>query len=205
MPGKQRGKILEKYRNIRIPVSPASLESGLWIASGTGFVTKPESAFKGILSSVYWKPTIVWVIDAVRVMNPIQTEVKGIRPIKYRGGNDLAYYIYLKKCRYQVRAHFEWNENRPELAGKYQEDHAVLAPVGQVVTRADLEITLDEEGNFCAASAVDKSEPKILIPATEGSAGRVGKKLHGPPGPCRSPRASTARNPTRAKPPTPWA
>ena len=73
-------------------------------------------ALKGILSSVYWKPTLVWVIDAVRVMNPIQTEVKGIRPIKYRGGNDLAYYTYLKKCRYQVRAHFEWNENRPELA-----------------------------------------------------------------------------------------
>ena len=73
-------------------------------------------ALKGILHSVYWKPTIVWYIDAVRVMNPIQTEVKGIRPIRYRGGNDLAYYTYLKNCRYQVRAHFEWNENRPELA-----------------------------------------------------------------------------------------
>ena len=31
-------------------------------------------------------------------MNPIQTEVKGIRPIKYSGGNDLAYYTYLKSC-----------------------------------------------------------------------------------------------------------
>lgn len=73
-------------------------------------------ALKGILSSVYWKPTFIWVIDAVRVMNPIQTEVKGVRPIKYNGGNDLAYYTYLKNCAYQVRAHFEWNENRPELA-----------------------------------------------------------------------------------------
>lgn len=72
-------------------------------------------ALKGIMHSVYWKPTIIWVIDAVRVMNPIQTEVKGIRPIKYNGGNDLSYYTYLKNCRYQVRAHFEWNENRPEL------------------------------------------------------------------------------------------
>lgn len=27
-----------------------------------------------------------------------------------------AYYTYLKDCRYQVRAHFEWNMNRPELA-----------------------------------------------------------------------------------------
>lgn len=73
-------------------------------------------ALKGVLMSVYWKPTLIWIIDAVRVMNPIQTEVKGIRPIKYYGGNDLAYYTYLKDCRYQVRAHFEWNENRPELA-----------------------------------------------------------------------------------------
>lgn len=73
-------------------------------------------ALKGILSSVYWKPTFLWIIDAVRVMNPIQTAVKGIRPIKYSGGNDLAYYTYLKDCRYRVRAHFEWNENRSELA-----------------------------------------------------------------------------------------
>lgn len=72
-------------------------------------------ALKGILASVYWKPTFIWHIDKVRIMNQIQTEVKGIRPIKYTGGNDLAFYTYLKNCRYQVQAHFEWNENRPEL------------------------------------------------------------------------------------------
>ena len=79
-------------------------------------------ALKGILSSVYWKPTIVWIIDKVRVMNPIQTEVKGIRPIKYTGGNDLSFYTYLKSCRYQVMAHFEWNENRPKLIGDRNEN-----------------------------------------------------------------------------------
>lgn len=79
-------------------------------------------ALKGILSSVYWKPTIIWYIDAVRILKPIQTEVKGIRPIKYHGGNDLSYYTYLKHCRYYVRAHFEWNENRPELAGDRNEN-----------------------------------------------------------------------------------
>jgi len=31
-------------------------------------------ALKGILSSVYWKPTIVWVIDKVRVMKAIRTQ-----------------------------------------------------------------------------------------------------------------------------------
>lgn len=79
-------------------------------------------ALKGVLSSVYWKPTLIWYIDAVRVMNPIQTVVKGIRPVKYTGGNDLSYYTYLRNCRYQVRAHFEWNENRPELKGDRNEN-----------------------------------------------------------------------------------
>lgn len=79
-------------------------------------------ALKGILHSVYWKPTLIWVVDAVRIMHPIQTEVKGIRPIKYSGGNDLSYYTYLKDCCYQVRAHFEWNENRPELTGDRNEN-----------------------------------------------------------------------------------
>ena len=79
-------------------------------------------ALKGILHSVYWKPTLIWIVDAVRIMRPIQTEVKGIRPIRYSGGNDLSYYTYLKGCRYQVRAHFEWNENRPELAGDRDEN-----------------------------------------------------------------------------------
>lgn len=72
-------------------------------------------ALKGILHSIYWKPTVIWIIDSVRVMNPIQTETKSIRPINYNGGNDLSYYTYLKNVCYQVRAHFEWNENRPEL------------------------------------------------------------------------------------------
>lgn len=73
-------------------------------------------SLKGMLSSVYFKPTFIWIIDSVRIMNPIITVRKGTRPIKYGGGNDLAYCTYLKDVYYQVRAHFEWNENRPELA-----------------------------------------------------------------------------------------
>ncbi len=79
-------------------------------------------AIKGMLESVYWKPTFIWVIDAVRVMNRIQTEGKGIRPIKMGGGNDLAYYTYLKEVRYQVLAHFEWNENLPNLQNDRNEN-----------------------------------------------------------------------------------
>lgn len=72
-------------------------------------------ALKGMLESVYWKPTFIWVIDAVRVMNRIQTEGKGIRPIELSGGNQLSYYTYLKDVRYQILAHFEWNEVRRNL------------------------------------------------------------------------------------------
>lgn len=74
-------------------------------------------ALKGIVESIYWKPTITWIIDEVRVMAPIQTEVKGMRPAKYQNdSNDLAYYTYLREPCYQVRAHFEFNEQRPDLA-----------------------------------------------------------------------------------------
>lgn len=73
-------------------------------------------ALKGIMESCYWKPTFVWVIDAVRIMHPIETESKGIRPIKYdSGGNDLSIYTYLTDVEYQVKAHFEWNFHRPDL------------------------------------------------------------------------------------------
>lgn len=75
-------------------------------------------ALKGILSSVYWKPTIVWVIDRVRVMKPIRTQTRSAKPVKYggSGGHDLAIYTYLADVEYQVQAHFEWNENRLDLA-----------------------------------------------------------------------------------------
>jgi len=86
-------------------------------------------AVKGILSSVYWKPTFIWIIDEIRTMNPIQTAVKGIRPIRYTSSeNDLSYYTYLKDCRYQVRAHFIWNMNRPELtADRIEHKHHNIA------------------------------------------------------------------------------
>ncbi|WEG12328.1 type I-C CRISPR-associated protein Cas5c [Pullulanibacillus sp. KACC 23026] len=80
-------------------------------------------ALKGIVESIYWKPTIIWVIDEVRVMNPIRMEAKGIRPIKYQDGkNDLANYTYLKDVNYQVRAHFIFNPHRKDLAADRNEN-----------------------------------------------------------------------------------
>lgn len=79
-------------------------------------------ALKGIAESIYWKPTFIWVIDEVRIMNAIRTEAKNIRPINYTDeGNTLSVYTYLADVRYHVRAHFIWNEHRPELAGDRDE------------------------------------------------------------------------------------
>ena len=74
-------------------------------------------AIKGITESIYWKPTFIWVIDEVRVMKPIRTEAKNIRPINYTDDkNTLSVYTYLADVCYHVRAHFIWNEYRSELA-----------------------------------------------------------------------------------------
>lgn len=87
-------------------------------------------AIKGITESIYWKPTFTWVIDRVRIMNPIRTEAKNMKPINISGiypsmrnpaikkqepFNTLATYTYLSKVEYQVVAHFEWNLQREDL------------------------------------------------------------------------------------------
>jgi CRISPR-associated protein Cas5d len=72
-------------------------------------------ALRGVAKSIYWKPTLVWVIDEVRVMKNIRTQTKGTKPQEFSGGNTLAIYTFLADVEYQVRAHFEWNEHRTEL------------------------------------------------------------------------------------------
>lgn len=85
-------------------------------------------ALKGILESVYWKPTLIWIIDEVRVMNLIKTQSQGIRPINFSGGNTLSIYTYLSNVEYQVRAHFEWNFHRPNLEQDRNENkHYIIA------------------------------------------------------------------------------
>jgi CRISPR-associated protein Cas5d len=73
-------------------------------------------AVKGVLKSIYWKPTIIWYVDRVRVMRPLRTQTKGTKPLAWSGGNSLAIYTFLHEVEYQVAAHFEWNAHRPGLA-----------------------------------------------------------------------------------------
>lgn len=80
-------------------------------------------ALKGICESVYWKPTIQWIIDDVRIMKPIRMQSQGMIPMYYRSAeNRLSIYTYLKDVEYEVRAHFVWNENRKDLMGDRNEN-----------------------------------------------------------------------------------
>jgi CRISPR-associated protein Cas5d len=84
-------------------------------------------ALKGITESIYWKPTFIWLIDKVRVINKIRTESKNVKPLLMDGQygsnrHDLSIYTYLKDVAYQVQAHFEWNMTREDLAVDRNED-----------------------------------------------------------------------------------
>lgn len=73
----------------------------------------------GTSESIYWKPSFKYIIDDLRVINPIKVESKSMRPLDKRlalNHNTLAFYTYLSDVRYQVRCHIEWNLQREDLA-----------------------------------------------------------------------------------------
>lgn len=57
----------------------------------------------------------------------------------------------------------------------YEKEKEPLAPISHMMARPQIKITLDQDGNFVTAQALDKDTPKIIIPATEESAGRTVK------------------------------
>lgn len=78
-----------------------------------------HEALRGILSAVYFKPTIMWHIDEVRVMNPIRYESMGVKTPRFydKTTSDIYAYSYLRDVRYQVRAHFTFNMHQTEMEG----------------------------------------------------------------------------------------
>ncbi len=55
----------------------------------------------------------------------------------------------------------------------YEGEKEPLAPISHILSRAQIEITLDGDGKFVSARLVGREEPKIIIPVTEESAGRT--------------------------------
>lgn len=73
-------------------------------------------SLRGILKSIYVKPTFTWVVEKVRVMNRIRMESKGqLVPSYGSGDKQLAYYTYLADVRYQISARMVWNQYQVEL------------------------------------------------------------------------------------------
>lgn len=81
-------------------------------------------ALKGIVESIYWKPTIIWHIEKLRVMNPILNEPVNVKLIHYNDSShhDLSIHTYLRNVEYQVKARFTWNEQRDDLADDRNEN-----------------------------------------------------------------------------------
>lgn len=57
----------------------------------------------------------------------------------------------------------------------FEGENEPLAPISHIMVRPQIIITLDRSGSFVTAQILDKNTPKIIIPATEESAGRTVK------------------------------
>lgn len=79
------------------------------------FSVPTRQALKGIVDAIYYKPTIINVIDEVKIINEIQTETIGTRALLNNMSADLNYVSYLRDVEYLVKFHFIWNERRADL------------------------------------------------------------------------------------------
>ncbi|MFP5527880.1 type I-C CRISPR-associated protein Cas5c [Peptococcus simiae] len=70
---------------------------------------------KGILDANYFKPTIINVVDEVRIMNRIESYTQGTRLLLKNNKLDLSAYTYLTDVKYYVKFHFEFNLDREDL------------------------------------------------------------------------------------------
>lgn len=74
----------------------------------------------------------------------------------------------------------ETYENCTSMIGAGSDDNQVpLLPICHTTQKAQIEITLDEDGNFKRARVIPKEESRTIIPSTEKSAGRTsGEAAH---------------------------
>ena len=122
-PGKVRNqiefKVYGKYALFSDPITRMGGEK-------LSYPVPTYQALKGITESIYFKPSILFLVDEVCVMNPIRMESKNVRPISYeQPQNTLSVYTYLVDPAYLVRAHFIANPYRtePDLIADGQNEH----------------------------------------------------------------------------------
>ncbi|MGE5606407.1 MAG: type I-C CRISPR-associated protein Cas8c/Csd1, partial [Bacteroidota bacterium] len=72
---------------------------------------------------------------------------------------------------------YETYENCRSMIGVGSDDNEVpLLPICHTTQKAQIEITIDQEGNFIRARVVPKEEARTIVPCTETSGGRTGSK-----------------------------
>ena len=99
------------YGDRALFTSPESKSGGEKIS----YSIATRESLKGIIDANYFKPTIINVIDEVRIMNKIESYTQGMRLLLKDYKSDLSAYTYLIDPCYYVKFHFEWNEAREDL------------------------------------------------------------------------------------------
>jgi len=111
------------------------------------------SAARGILEAIYWKPAIVWVIDRIRVLNPIRFDNirrnelagklspstinkamnDGVSPVETFIENDRQQRaaMVLRDVSYVIEAHFEFTGSEDNNEAKHKEIFKRRAIKGQ--------------------------------------------------------------------------
>jgi CRISPR-associated protein Csd1 len=75
-----------------------------------------------------------------------------------------------------IQSLYETYEKCQNMIGYSAESARPLLPICHITTQTHIEVVIDGNGNFRRARLVDKDDSTTIIPATENSAGRTGKK-----------------------------
>lgn len=78
------------------------------------------SALQGLMRHIYSDPSIEWIIDECRVLNRIRYESRGVWNPYVRDPGDIYTYQYLRDCSYEIKAHYVFNNNYPQLKGDFK-------------------------------------------------------------------------------------
>ncbi len=75
-----------------------------------------------------------------------------------------------------IQSLYETYENCRNALGYSPNAPRPLLPICHITTQTHVEVVIDGQGNFRRAQIVDKNDATTIIPATEGSGGRSGKR-----------------------------
>lgn len=111
------------------------------------------SAARGLLEAIYWKPAIAWVVDRIRVLNPIRFDTvrrnevghklplgnvtkamrDGVSPVEIvvEEARQQRATLLLRDVRYVIEAHFEPRDKDGENSAKHRDIFLRRAAKGQ--------------------------------------------------------------------------